>query len=274
MRKSIMFIELIFLLSTYSLLFADESYDGLILSTKGLVGYWKLDEADGVFVSDRKNHYTGTDEGRVVLKQALRDARRQGRTSWIKIYKDTIISAEPYNRADNFYGNHCVKIWRRGGDFDMRTGDFSMEVWIKISRNPVSIVPVIAKNSPFGQSYGLYLTKNMEIRMVIRENNSNSNSATIPSGTIKRGQWYHIVGVRDKDKLRIYVNGVMESESAKGFDIDTGGYGDLYFGGFRSGERFTGKMRNIALYKRALTSDEIKGHFKAGGKDIQIMSNR
>jgi len=273
MRKNIIFPGLIFLLSICSPLFAGESYDGLILSTKGLVGYWKLAEQDSAFVNSRKNHYTGTDEGRRILEKALRDAKKQGRTSGIKIYKDTIC-AEPYNRADNFYGEHYIRIWRHGDDFDMRTGNFSIEVWIKVALYPTDSVPVIGKFSPFGQSYGLYLTGNTGIRMVIRENNSNSNSAATPSETIKTGQWYHIVGVRDNDTLRIYVNGVMKNESAKGFDIDTGGYGNLHFGGSRWGKKFTGKMRNIALYKRALSSDEIKGHFKTGGKDIQIRSNR
>lgn len=268
MKKSMLFfIGLILLLSTYSCLFAGESYDRLILRTNGLVGYWKLNEKDSTFVSSLKNNYTGTDEGKRIMEMSKKE-----KMSGIKIYKDTTYP-EPYNKADNFYGNHIIRIWRHGDDFDMRTGNFSIEVWINASKPPSGTVPIVAKNSPFGKSYGLYLTKNMGISMTIRENNSNSNSAITSSGIIKQGEWYHVVGVRDKDAIRVYINGVMESESTKGFDIDTGEYGNLHFGGFRLGKRFTGKMRDIALYRKALGNNEIKEHFKIGKKQFSKGGN-
>ncbi|GEM_PF-6164286 len=258
MRKSVVLLGVIFLLGTYSHLFGGEAYDKLILQTKGLVGYWKLDEKDGTFVNSLRDNYTGTDEGKRVMEMSLKD-----KTSGIKVYKDTTYP-EPYNSADNFYGNHYIRIWRHGDDFDMRTGDFSLEAWIKVSRIPVTTVPIVGKSSPFGKSYGLYLTKNMSVSMTIWENRSNYNTAVTPAGSIRPGEWYHVVGVREKDTLRIYVNGILKGERAKGFDIDTGGYGNLHFGGFRLGKRFTGKMRDIALYRKALGSNEIKEHFKSG----------
>ncbi len=267
MRRSIVLLGMIIFLSMYIHLFGEDTYDKLILGTEGLVGYWKLNEEDSTFVNSLRNNYTGTDEGKRIMEMSLKD-----KTSGIKIYQDTTYP-EPYTSADNFYGNHYIRIWRHGDDFDMRTGDFSLEAWIKVSRIPVTAVPIVGKSSPFSKSYGLYLTRTMSISMTIWENRSNYNTATTPPGSIKPGEWYHVVGVRRGDTLRIYLNGVLKGESTRGFDIDTGEYGNLHFGGFRLGRRFIGKMRNIALYRRALGSEEIKKHFESGRKQFSRGGN-
>lgn len=82
---------------------------------------------------------------------------------------------------------------------------------------------------------------------------------------------HHVVVTYEPGKLKAYVDGkqVLDSDQVTG-DLKWG-YGELVFGGnHNSGrQRWRGRMRNMALYARALTPEEVRNHYTVIQPDIR-----
>jgi hypothetical protein len=72
--------------------------------------------------------------------------------------------------------------------------------------------------------------------------------------------WRHIAAVRDTDKLKLYVDGVLVANSGSfdrnDFDISNSKPLEI---GFGANDYFKGAMRDMRLYRRALSTTEIAG---------------
>ena len=72
--------------------------------------------------------------------------------------------------------------------------------------------------------------------------------------------WRHVVGVRDTDRLRLYVDGkeVATSEVFEGAVYDLTTDQTLQIGAGPT-ESFCGRMRDVRIYNRALGAGEVAG---------------
>ena len=82
---------------------------------------------------------------------------------------------------------------------------------------------------------------------------------------VQTNVWYHVAGVRGSNYIQIYVNGVLEAQTNVGFPQGYGPY-PLYFAD--TGEsyydpKFAGALDEVALYNRALSSNEIHAIYAA-----------
>jgi hypothetical protein len=91
----------------------------------------------------------------------------------------------------------------------------------------------------------------------------------VSSTTVAAHRTYDVVGTYDGAKLRIYVNGVLESAvdysgslagsgSKLGGAIGYKGWGDL------PSPRFRGILDEVAIYAHALAARRVRGHYRAG----------
>jgi hypothetical protein len=76
---------------------------------------------------------------------------------------------------------------------------------------------------------------------------------------IQRWSWYHVVFVRDGERVRIHLNGnsqpEIETESPAAFPD---GFDRLFFGGRCDNEsNWEGRLDEIAVFERALSAEEI-----------------
>lgn len=76
--------------------------------------------------------------------------------------------------------------------------------------------------------------------------------------------WYHVVGVSDGTEIRIYVNGVQGNETDSIGIVYDMPY--LEIGRFPEAaiRHFSGLISEVAIFNRALTEEEIKGHHRMG----------
>jgi hypothetical protein len=78
--------------------------------------------------------------------------------------------------------------------------------------------------------------------------------------------WNHVALVRDRENVRIYLNGRAEpglaGESISGSRARGNGW---YFGGGDPDSGLEGKLSDIAIYDRALSADEVANHYAAAG---------
>lgn len=78
--------------------------------------------------------------------------------------------------------------------------------------------------------------------------------------------WYHVAGVRGTNFIQIYVNGVLEAQTNVNFPQTYGNF-PLYFadtGQSYYDPKFAGALDEVALYNRALSSNEIYAIYAAG----------
>lgn len=75
---------------------------------------------------------------------------------------------------------------------------------------------------------------------------------------IPRWQWQHVVFVREKESVRVYLNGKLEIETKAGANFPTS-FDRLFLGGRSdNSNNWEGRLDEIAVYKRALTMQEIE----------------
>ena len=79
------------------------------------------------------------------------------------------------------------------------------------------------------------------------------------------GKWYHMVCVRNDNSFSLYLNGELKQTVSEKANNDDRPY--LFFMGkidpLRTMRQFIGQIDEVAIYKRALSQDEILEHFRA-----------
>jgi hypothetical protein len=83
---------------------------------------------------------------------------------------------------------------------------------------------------------------------------------------IATNTWYHIVGIRGTNFLQLYVNGVLQGTTNLDFPqnysntpVYFGTSGQAYYDG-----KLAGKLDEVSIYNRALTSNEVVSIYNAG----------
>lgn len=89
---------------------------------------------------------------------------------------------------------------------------------------------------------------------------SNGSRRVSASISVSTNQWYHVAGVYDGSKMKIYINGVESNNiDASGVTATTGD--SLAIGDYHVGYHDVSpnaKMSSVKIYNRALAADEIK----------------
>ena len=84
-----------------------------------------------------------------------------------------------------------------------------------------------------------------------------ANTATAGNTTIPRWQWQHVVFVRDGRMARVYLNGNLEIETKAAANFPAA-FDQCFFGGRSdSDSSWEGRLDEIAVFKRALTSRDV-----------------
>lgn len=134
------------------------------------------------------------------------------------------------------------------------TGAYSVSAWASLDSLPGNYATVVSQDgrrqeNPFYLQYG-----------------QGAFAFSTPGGHRARlemkprtGTWYHLVGVRDGDELKLYVDGKPVATAAAGpADVSTGplSVGRAKWGG-SNGDFFDGSIDQVRVYDRALTDDEV-----------------
>jgi hypothetical protein len=82
---------------------------------------------------------------------------------------------------------------------------------------------------------------------------------------IERRSWNHVVLVRAREKVRVYLNGRTQPEiDGNAPDDPNSRNSEFYFGGRHDGENgLEGKLCEAAVYDRSISADEVAQHYRA-----------
>jgi len=231
-----------------------------LMKDEGLVGYWSFDEGEGNSVLDHS--------GNELVGEV------HGEAEWIKTGLGYALS---FNGIDTYVDF--------GRDEKLNLETFSVEAWIKSDELEKNMM-ILSKYdfSGYGDNggYMLYLAK--KGILIVRglcdteEKDIIKIGATADQVSPLDGQWRHIAGVFNtaSNVAAIYLDGrlAVKGSAAAGSKTVTSPLtmGNVFFNTIDKKSYFRGLMDDVRLYRRALGTDEIAEHFKAGAKDHPTVS--
>ncbi|TWU10084.1 Neutral/alkaline non-lysosomal ceramidase [Allorhodopirellula heiligendammensis] len=117
---------------------------------------------------------------------------------------------------------------------------------------------------PAGDHVGIGGRGNEPGRLIFQHGADTAGASPAAGSTeIQRWKWHQMVFVRDRDQVRIYLNGnsqpEIDTESPAEFPI---GFDRLFFGGRCDNDsNWEGRLDEIAVFDRALSADEVAALF-------------
>jgi len=211
--------------------------------------YWRLGEANGTTAGDELGIVPGVYENGVML----------GVPGAI---------AGDANTAARFDGvNDRVNMGDPGsGSLDLGTEDFTVELWLKSSRNAEqAIISKRASGEPYWQ---VTVTDDGSHVGGIRVNafdGAVTRQVYGPAIRVDDGTWHHVVVVFDRDtEITIYVDGVAQAAAGL-FPGSVSNAAGLLVGKATGYSYFSGDLDEVAIYARALSPEQVRAHLAAGG---------
>lgn len=199
----------------------------------GLVGYWPL---DGNALDRSRNANHGTTQG----------------VTFTTNHVGAVDSACYFNDSGTYVGIPD------SGSLDVT--NLTLAFWFRLDSSSTAREFVNKMGGSGNLSFGSeYAGSNGRIYFRICTEGSLGTLTDCPSTTaIVLGTWYHFAGTYDGSAMRVYLNGALENTVPKSGaifnsaeEVRIGRYG--YF----SGWVFHGAMDNVAIWNRALSSNEV-----------------
>lgn len=187
--------------------------------TKGLVGYWKLDDGSGTTATDSS---TNGNNGTLTNGPTWTTGQIGGAVQFDGSNDSIEISSVP-----------------------ALNGTFTYSAWINLNSTPGGTVSIADKGSNL---------RNLEILgggYLSFWTGFNAQTTTTVSTSI----WHHVVGLYDGTTTRLYVDGVLSNSATGTASSDSAN--TLSIGGFGGARYFPGKIDEVRIYSRALSADEI-----------------
>ncbi|MDO8426207.1 MAG: LamG domain-containing protein [Deltaproteobacteria bacterium] len=148
------------------------------------------------------------------------------------------------------------------------TGNITFSAWIKLSTTANYMMMVSKLGASGNYSYEFGMHSNWTLRCNLSSNGTALTSAYAAT-VLLAGVWYHVAAVYNGTDIRLYVNGVLDSNGANNPKAYTGGIynstADFYAGKRTpSSYYFVGDMDDLAVWNRALSADEIRELYYLG----------
>jgi hypothetical protein len=207
----------------------------------GPTGYWRLGEDNGTTaVNAVVNGSAGTYRNGVLLNQP----------SLLRSDADKAAAFDGVNDFVSIPFSTAV---------DASIG-VTVEAWIKPKALPATNQWATVATKP--ESFSLQFAGD-QIEFTIIQNGARRRMRA-PSGTIVAGQSYHLVGTYDGSQIKLYVNGKLVPAKSQNGNISQNPNG-FYIGSWNGNtEFFNGSIDEVAVYKTALTSSQVDGHYTTG----------
>ena len=227
--------------------------------------YWRLEEMNIPVARDETGQNHGRFEDGVALYLPGADDRRGHQPA--QPLTQNAFSANGINRSAHFAGGRLRS--------DLCLGeDYTVEFWLW-NGLPADARPVTGyvysrgtdgvEGGP-GEHLGIGGTHMPHLAGRLFLFNGNERNQVIGGRTtLALRAWHHVAMVREKNQVRVYLDGNTEPEIDGIFEHTTPQNESAFFMGGRSDDMFNfeGKLDEIAIYDRALSAEEIATHYKA-----------
>ncbi|MFZ2970492.1 MAG: LamG domain-containing protein [Minisyncoccia bacterium] len=230
--------------------------------TRGLVGYWSMEEGGGQTAYDGSGNSNNGTLGAAATAGADDPKWTKGKNG----------GGLKFDGVDDY-------VFKSDSTSLSITGDLTIESWINL--NAISIEQTIIgkwdeTTANADRSYRFWIDSSNKLNLSITTDGSTVVSHTGSTTTFVANERYHIVGIYNisgtSDAMDLYVNGVLDvAQKTTGVpaSIDDN-ISNLYIGAKEntSGNAdtfFNGAIDEPRVYNRALSAEEVRYHYNRGG---------
>ncbi len=219
-----------------------QKYSAAVLASKPFA-YWRLHDDSPSIADDAVGGSTAKYEA---------GAKPLGKQTNVPNFSGGRVKAE----VDDLQNNYSVELWFRN-ELPVRNRPVTAYVFSRA---------IDGVEGAFGDNLGIGGTHSNTGQLIVF-NGNRKNQLIAGQTRIPVGGWCHLVMVRQNQKITVYLNGDPEPEIVGDLPVE---YPDdckqILIGGRADNfANLQGMVEEVALYDRALTTDEIKKHFQAAG---------
>jgi len=209
-----------------------------LVSGRGLVGYWNLNEGTGSTTIDLSgNGNNGTWYGTATGASGYYSPGKVG--PWAGVFDGS---------------TDYIKI----SNFNLTNNALSVLFWV--NTNDFTVRRVVDNWNSANGSFTNNWNGSSGLGASFQFTDSSSAGGTITG--LLTGVWYHIAQVYDGSKVYIYLNGLYVSGSTANKTLKTG-LSTVYLGGDYSPYYFNGLIDDVRIYNRALSAAEVQEIYNA-----------
>jgi len=143
--------------------------------------------------------------------------------------------------------------------------EMSQAIWFK-TVNTTTNQYLIHRHSYSGDFYARFGNSNMRFQVKNEAGTQLYAECTTAKTLIGDGRWHHLCGtVKSDGKIRVYLDGVPESESDfMGTIMQDSVYGGTWIGGRGTADTFIGSTQEARFWNKELTADEVMSDYLGG----------
>lgn len=211
-----------------------------------LLGHWKLDEGMGDVAKDSAGGHDGA-----VIGAKWSDG------------KD--------GRALDFNGKNGAVEIADGAKSCFALKEFTISAWILPRSYPKNEQPVwwagiAGRKFHTESSYGIRLFGDHKLQLCVYGENG-GNSSLFGKTTVALGKWHHVVSTYGANGCRLYVDGRLDATGEARIAPVDHAEPILIGAGSRAGRCFDGLIKDVKIFKGALSVVEVEDEFLRGAKD-------
>jgi hypothetical protein len=133
----------------------------------------------------------------------------------------------------------------------------SITGWLFLQRNGQSTYTIVEKDG-YWSSWKGYSVRIKDGGFIFELFNPYRTLVSYPQGGVPESDWVHFAVTYDGSSMRFYFNGSLVSDQSATGLINQGAYDSLYIGGnYGHGELWSGRLDDIRIYDRALSSSDV-----------------
>jgi hypothetical protein len=236
-------------------------YEDVILADRPQA-FWRLNDLSGSAPRDRVGIYKAVFEDGVVF--GLPGVQRSVSATSQRPEDESVFQAAGVNRAAHFASGRMKVALQELGP------NYTVEFWVW-NGMPHHLRPVAGwlfsrsmegNTKAAGDHLGIAgNAPNTTPGCLLLWNGAGFERALCGSTPLSTGRWHHVVLVRDREAVRVYLDAKLEIQGDANRDSTRGAQTAFFGGRFDSVEGLEGRMDEIALYDLPLRADRVKAHF-------------
>jgi hypothetical protein len=234
------------------------------------VAYWRLDQSTGDFVSVIGGNYPGTDVNHLVTR-GIDGPQPPAFPGLEAANKGILLNNTPGSGTAVNYVSVA-----HDTAFNPEQSDWTIEAWVYLTATQGAEGYIVSKMDGSRNGYGLELPNTNVPMVTFREaaghgGYSQEVLTVAGSAALSLNSWHHLVStiVRNatetQDRVTVYVDGnqvgTLLSDKVFGWSLTP--TGSLTTGALGSNFGFKGSIDEVALYRTALTTDQVQAHYHA-----------
>lgn len=236
-------------------------YEDVILADRPQA-FWRLNDLSGSAPRDRVGIYKAVFEDGVVF--GLPGVQRSVSATSQRPEDESVFQASGVNRAAHFASGRMKVALQELGP------NYTVEFWVW-NGMPHHLRPVAGwlfsrsmegNTKAAGDHLGIAgNAPNTTPGCLLLWKGAGFEHALCGSTPLSTGRWHHVVLVRDREAVRVYLDAKLEIQGDANRDSTRGAQTAFFGGRFDSVEGLEGRIDEIALYDFPLRADRVKAHF-------------